>query len=78
MYYDVVCSVYRENDNGCDTRVDAHLLCGGFHTDDDAMQWIDTHDCTKYDNCCSKNEYTCIEIETHLDDGTISSVETVD
>lgn len=80
MYYDVVCSIYEERgtNNCCDIRIDSHLLCGGFKTEDDAMEYIDTHDCSKYDNCCSKDEYPCIEIEEHNEDGNITSVITVD
>ena len=80
MYYDVVCSIYKERgtNNCCDIRVDSHLLCGGFETEDEAMEYINTHDCSEYDDCCSKGEYSCIEIEEHEDNGTVASVVTVD
>lgn len=80
MYYDVVCSIYEERGvNNCnDTRVDSHLLSGGFKTDDEAMEYIDTHDCSQYDETCGKNEYPCIEIETHDEYGKVLEVVTVD
>lgn len=78
MYYDVVCSVYEESEDGIDYRVDSHLLCGGFETDDDAMEYINTHDCTEYDDVGKTNLYTCIEIEEHDENGSVVSVVTVD
>ena len=76
MYYDVVCSVYEENENGLDCRVDSHLICGGFDTCDSAMDYIDLHDCTEYDNIYDNKENfcTCIEIEEHNEDGSINSI----
>lgn len=78
MYYDVVCSVYEQSEDGLDYRVDSHLLCGGFETEDDAMEYINTHDCTEYDDVGKTSLYTCIEIEGHNDNGSITSVVTVD
>ena len=80
MYYDVVCSIYEERgtNNCCDIRVDSHLLCGGFESEDKSMEYIDTHDCSKYDDHCSKCEYPCIEIEEHNEDGSITRVITVE
>ena len=78
MYYDVVCSVYEENEDGIDYRVDSHLLCGGFKTEDEAVEYINTHDCTEYDDVGRTSLYTCIEIETHNEDGSVASVITVD
>lgn len=80
MYYDVVCSIYEERgtNNCCDIRVDSHLLCGGFETEDEAMEYINNNDCSKYNNCCSNREYPCIEIEKHNEDGSVAGVITVD
>ena len=78
MYYDVVCSIYEERENGCDIRVDSHLISGGFDTDDEAMKYIDNHDCSKYDKYAKSGEYLCIEIEEHNDDVSVSCVITVD
>ena len=78
MYYDVVCSVYEKSEDGMDYRVDSHLLCGGFETEDDAMEYINTHDCTEYDDVGKTNLYTSIEIEEHNEDATIASVITID
>lgn len=78
MYYDVVCSIYKEVNNFCDTRVESYLLCGGFKTDDEAMEYINNNDCSRYDDCCAKNEYPCIEIEEHDENGNVTGVVTVD
>lgn len=78
MYYDVVCSVYKESKNGTDYRIDSHLLCGGFATDDDAMVYLNTHDFTEYDDTGKDDLYTCIEIEEHNEDGSVARVITVD
>lgn len=56
MLYDVVCSIYEERgtDTCQDTLVDLHTLCSNLETKDDAMHYIDTHDCSQYDHCCAK------------------------
>lgn len=79
MYYDVICSIYEEKgtNNCCDIRVNSHLLCGGFKIEDKAMEYIDTHDCSEYDGCCS-GEYPCIEIVEHDKAGNVTKVITVD
>ena len=77
MYYDVVCNVYEKSDDGLDCRVDSHLLCGGFETEDDAMKYIYTHDCTEYNDVRKTNLYACVEIEGHDEDGSVVSVITV-
>lgn len=77
MYYDVICSIYEENEKK-DIRIDSHLLCGGFKTEDEAIEYINIHDCSQYDHCCSKNEYPSIEIELHKEDGTVVEVVTID
>lgn len=80
MYYDVVCSIYEEigTNNCCDKRIDSHLLCGGFKTEDEAMEYINANDCSKYDETCGKNEYPCVEIEEHEEDGRVLRTITVD
>ena len=78
MYYDVVCSVYEQSEDGLDYRVDSHLLCGGFETQNEAIEYIDTHDCTEYNDVGKTSLYTCIEIEEHKEDGSVASVITVD
>ena len=77
-YYDVIVSVYEESENGMDYRVDSHLLCGGFETEDEAVEYINTHDCTEYDDVGKTNLYTCIEIEEHDKNGKLIGVITVD
>lgn len=72
MYYDVVCGVYKESEDGL-YRVDSHLICGGFDTCDSAMDYIDLYDCTVYDDI-EENFYTCIEIEEHNEDGGLSVI----
>lgn len=78
MYYDVVCSIYEITERDVDVRVDSHLICGGFETEDDAMEYIDTHDCTEYNDVGKTNLYPCVEIEEHNEDGYVSCVITVD
>jgi hypothetical protein len=72
MYYDVVCSIYK--DKNCNERVDSHLLCGGFETEGDAEDYINNNDCSKYDNCCSNGEYPCVEVEEHNEDGSLEGL----
>lgn len=79
MYYDVICSVYEINEeDGIDYRVDEHLICGGFKTENEAMEYINTHDCTEYNDVGKTNLYTEIEIEEHDGDGSVTYVVTVD
>ena len=78
MYYDVVHSIYEESEDGLDYRIDSHLLCGGFETNDEAMEYIIMHDCTEYDDVGKTNLYTCIEIEEHNEKGFITGVITID
>ena len=47
MYYDVVVGIYEKignGDNCCDKRIDSHLLCGGFETEDEAMEYVNNYD----------------------------------
>ena len=39
MYYDVVVSIYDESGKN-DIRIDSYLICGGFKTEDEAMDYI--------------------------------------
>lgn len=75
MYYDVVCSIYEDKDYG--VRIDSHLICGGFKTEDEAMEYINNNEINEYKYCYSDKEYPCIEIETHTDQGVCVSVCTV-
>lgn len=76
MYYDVVCSIYEESDDGFDYRIDSHLICGGFKTEDDALEYINTHDCKMYSDI-RISPYACVEIEAHKADGSVAGVITV-
>ena len=76
-YYDVVCSIYEENDKQ-DYRVDSHLICGGFKTEEEVTTYVETHMCDEYDNLAKEGQYSCIEIETHDDKGNVLDVVTVD
>ena len=80
MYYDVVVSIYekRGSNNCCDVRIDSHLVCGGFKTEDEAMEYINKNEINEYTYCYSDEKYPCIEIEEHNEDGTITNVITVD
>lgn len=80
-YYDVVVDIYEKigsNENCCDKRIDSHLLRGGFNTEDEAMEYIDKYDGNEYTYCYSDNEYPCIEIEEHNEDGSLLNVITID
>ena len=66
MYYDVVRAIYEY-----DARIDSYLLCGGFSTREEAMQYINAHDFTEaYDG----RTYKCVEIEKHNANGDIVSI----
>ena len=75
MYYDVVASIC---DEFC--RIDSHLVCGGFDTEDEAMEYINKHNISEVDYYiyCHNDETAYIEIERHNDDGSIMDVITVD
>lgn len=77
MYYDVVVSIYDESGKN-DIRIDSYLICGGFKTEDEAMDYINNNEINEYKYCSSDNEYPCIEIEEHDENGTVISVNTVD
>ena len=75
-YYDVIVSIYEKI--GSNKRIDSHLLCGGFNTENGAMEYIDKYDWNEYTHCYSDNEYPIIEIEEHNEDGSLLNVITID
>ena len=75
-YYDVIVSIYEKI--GSNKRIDSHLLCGGFNTENEAMEYIDKYDWNEYTHCYSDNEYPIIEIEEHNEDGSLLNVITID
>ena len=79
-YYDVVVGIYEKigsNKNCCNERIDSHLLCGGFNTEDEAMEYIDKYDCNEYTHY-SDNKSHSIEIEEHNEYGSLLTVITID
>ena len=76
MYYDVVVSVYK--DENCNERIDSHLLCGGFETENEAedktKEYINNNDFNEYKYCYSDEEYPCVEIEEHNEDGSLECI----
>lgn len=75
-YYDVVASICTE---AC--RTDSHLICGGFNTEEEAIDYINKHNVSEADyyKYCNDNETAYIEIEErHVVDGRVMNVITVD
>lgn len=76
MYYDVVVSIYK--DEYCNERIDSHLLCGGFETEDEAKEeankYINNKDFNEYKYCYSNEEYACIEVEEHNEVGSLECI----
>lgn len=74
-YYDVVASICNET-----CRTDSHLICGGFNTVEEAVDYINTHNVYEDDYYwyCKDDEAAYIEIEKHNDDGSITDIITVD
>ena len=75
-YYDIVASICNEY-----RRTDSHLICGGFDTEKEAMNYINEHNISEEDyyKYCKDDETAYIEIETHdALSGTICDVVTVD
>ena len=75
-YYDVVASI-------CDEyrRTDSRLICGGFNTVEEAVDYINKHDVSEEDYywLCNEGETAYIEIETHdALSGTICDILTLD
>lgn len=76
MYYDVVVSIYESEK--CNTRTDSELICGGFETEDEAEEYIRNNEINEYKYTYSDEDYPVIEIEEHNNDGSITSVITID
>lgn len=75
-YYDVVASICSET-----CRTDSYLVCGGFNTAEEAVNYINEHDVseTDYYQFCNDNETAYIEIETHdALSGCVCDVVTID
>lgn len=75
-YYDVVASICNET-----CRRDSHLICGGFDSEEEAMDYINEYDISEEDyyRFCNEGETVYIEIEVRNSlDGTICEVITVD
>ncbi len=75
-YYDLVASVCNDY-----CRTDCYLICGGFHTKEDAIDYINKHDISEVDyyKYCKDGETAYIEIEEHDSlSGAIVDVVTVD
>lgn len=75
-YYDVVASICSET-----CRTDSFLICGGFSTVEEAVNYIDEHDVSEEDYywLCNEGETAYIEIETHdALSGSVCDVITVD
>lgn len=74
-YYDIVASI-------CDEcrRTDSHLICGGFKTEEEAMDYINKYNVSEEDyyKYCRDDETAYIEIERHNADGSIGDIITVD
>ena len=74
--YDVVASICDET-----CRTDSHLVCGGFNTKDEAVDYINKNEISEVDyyKYCNKDETAYIEIEERDDKtGAIVEVITVD
>lgn len=75
-YYDVVASICDET-----RRTDSHLICGGFNTVEEAIDYINKHNVSEVDyyKYCGDDETAYIEIEERDElSGTICGVITVD
>lgn len=79
MSYNVVVGIYEKigTNNCCGRRTDSHLICGGFHTRDEAMQYIDNNEINGYKYTYSDNEYPYIEIEELDENSNVVNVATV-
>lgn len=74
-YYDIVASIYDGH-----RRVDSRLICGGFSTDEEAVNHINENDIWEEDYywLCNEGETAYIEIERHNADGSIGDIITVE
>ena len=74
-YYDVVASICNET-----SRTDSHLICGGFKSSEDAVEYINNNNISEEDyyKYCGKDETAYIEIEEYYGNGCLVNVITVD
>jgi hypothetical protein len=75
-YYDVVASICNET-----SRTDSHLVCGGFKTKGEAINYINKNEISEVDyyKYCNADETAYIEIEERDNKtGDIIDVTTVD
>ena len=74
-YYDVVASICDET-----CRTDSHLVCGGFNTRNEAVDYINKNEISEVDyyKYCNDDETAYIEIEERDENGNITDVITVD
>jgi hypothetical protein len=74
-YYDVVASICTET-----CRTDSYLICGGFNTEEEAMDYINANNISEVDyyKYCNDDETAYIELETHDADGGVVEVVTLD
>jgi hypothetical protein len=76
--YNVVFSIYQKQKYGADIITGSYLLAEGLESEDEVMEWINTHDCSGHKDDCSADEYFNIEIEEHDKTGKVTYVVTVD
>lgn len=74
-YYDIVASICDEY-----SRTYSHLICGGFKTEKEAINYINAHNISEvqYYCFCKEDETAYIEIERHNADGSIGDIIMVD
>jgi hypothetical protein len=70
-YYDVVASICSET-----CRTDSHLVCGGFNSLEEAVDYININNISEEDyyKHCKEDETVYIEIERHDTDGNIRGI----
>ena len=75
-YYDIVASICDET-----RRTDSHLVCGGFKTEEEAIDYINVNDVCEenYYKYCNNDETAYIEIEKRNNaDGSLVEIILVD
>lgn len=75
-YYDVVASICTET-----CRNYSDLICGGFNTEEEARDYIETHDISEvdYEYLCSDDETVYIDIEKRsIVDGSLVYIIDID
>ena len=77
-YFDVVVSIYCEAEREEDYRVDSHLVRGGFKSEKEATDYVESPDFSAPTIPASADTYAVIEIEHHDDDGAIAFICAVD